>query len=211
MRNIILLVALFLLVFPHGEECRAAESEWVKVRYVNDGDTITLTDGGRIRYIGIDAPEIDHKDRKAQPFGFEARRLNSEQVLAETVRLEFDRERKDRYGRILAYVFLRDNSFVNARIVAEGYAYCYPHKPNIAHHSALLEHQRSAMSAKKGIWGIIAKNGKEPRIGNRKSKRFHHGTCRFGKKIGKRNRVLFSDDWDAYWAGFAPGRCLRGI
>ena len=80
---------------------------WYTVKWVNDGDTIVLTNGWRVRYIGTDAPEIDHENQKAQPYGYKARSFNKKLVLSQKIGLEFDEERHDRYGRLLAYIFWR--------------------------------------------------------------------------------------------------------
>jgi len=69
---------------------------WYTVRWVDDGDSIVLQDGRHVRYIGINAPEIQHDDRPAEPFGYEAKSLNKEFVYQKDVRLEYDREKKDR-------------------------------------------------------------------------------------------------------------------
>ena len=81
---------------------------WVTVKRVNDGDTVQLADGRFVRYIGVNAPEINHAHNTAEPFGFEARARNNELVGTQRIRLEFDIERFDDYGRTLAYVFLPD-------------------------------------------------------------------------------------------------------
>jgi micrococcal nuclease len=98
--------------------------EWAAVRRVADGDTIELSDRRLVRYLGIDAPEIDHEAGTAQPFGFEARARNRERVGSRRVRLEYDAERFDVYGRTLAYVFLPDGAMLNEALLVEGLAFC---------------------------------------------------------------------------------------
>jgi micrococcal nuclease len=164
-----------------------------------------------VRYLGINAPEIAHGKEKAEPYGYAAKKLNIQLVHKKDVRLEFDREKKDRYGRTLAYVFLKNGLFVNKEIVRQGYAYNLPQRETSRYGMALLKAQQEAMTAKKGIW----KNWREKSIyrgylGNKASKRFHLKTCRFGKQIGRGNRIYFSSKWEAFWEGFSPGkRCLR--
>jgi len=171
------------------------------VKWINDGDTIILNDNRCIRYIGINTPEIDHGDKKAEPYGYKAKLFNKSLVFKKKIRLEFDKERRDRYGRLLAYVFLPDGSFINEKILEQGYGFYLPRKPNSRYNSALLKAQRKAMSEKKGIWRNWKEKG-EGYIGNKKSKRFHLKTCRFGKEI--RDKIYFSSRWDAFWAGYAP-------
>jgi micrococcal nuclease len=81
--------------------------EWFYVRWVNDGDTIVLKDGRRVRYIGINSPEVSHDGRKTDPYADSAKNYNKRLVFAKQVRLEFDKEKKDHYGRLLAYVYLK--------------------------------------------------------------------------------------------------------
>ena len=182
---------------------------WYTVKWVSDGDTIVLTDGRKVRYIGIDAPEIDHENQKAQPYGYEARSFNRQLVSTQKIRLEFDKERRDRFGRWLAYIFLPDGSFLNARLLKNGYAYFLYRKPNVRYVKLLLEAQREGMNAKKGIW----RGWKEKRglyMGNRNSRRFHLPTCPSAQNIKARNRITFATKWEAFTAGYAPAKkCIR--
>jgi len=198
--------AVFLYVLLSGWPSFA--HEWFNVKWVNDGDTIVLADGRNVRYIGINAPEIDHGIQKAEPYGYKAKNYNKKMVLSTMIRLEIDKERYDQYGRLLAYIFLKDGKFVNKAMIEQGYAYLLPRRPNVRYNKVLLQSQRNAMSAKQGIW----RNWKEKEsgyLGSRRSKRFHYKTCPFGKRIGKTNKIFFSSKWDAFWAGFAPcKRCM---
>ena len=179
------------------------------VKWVNDGDTIVLNNGQRVRYIGINAPEIDHENQKAEPFGYEARSLNQNLVSSHKIRLEFDRERYDQYDRLLAYIFLLDGTFVNAQIVQNGFAYYLYRSANIKYQSILLKTQQKAMKSRKGIWHNW-KVKKDSYVGNRRSRRFHLSTCPFAQKIKLKNRVKFLSMWDAYWAGYAPAKkCIK--
>lgn len=201
----LLLVGLFLwTAVPCG-------AERVTVKRVNDGDTVQLADGRLVRYIGIDAPEIDHARHTAQPMGFEARTRNAELVGGRTLRLELDIERLDDYGRTLAYVFLPDGAMVNERLLQAGLAFCLATMPNVQYEGRLLAAQRTAMRAKAGLW----RNWSEPGgryIGNRNSRRFHLAGCPETKRIAPRNRVTFATRWDAFWSGYAPSRdCQPGL
>jgi micrococcal nuclease len=204
-------VYLFPLIFLSMVLCGKPSSpqEWIKVKWINDGDTIVLADGRHVRYIGINAPEIDHEGQKAEPFGYKAKNFNRELLLNKRIRLEMGKEKNDRYGRLLAHVFRQDGVFVNKRMIEEGYAYVLPLNPNIKYSKTLLMAQQSAMKAQKGIWS----NWKEKDNvywGNRRSKRFHHPTCSVGKRIKRTNRRVFIRKWDAFWAGYAPSkRCIK--
>ena len=121
------------------------------VKRVIDGDTILLADGERVRYIGINTPETKHPTKPPERFGREAYLYNKDLVEGKSVRLEFDAEKKDRYGRLLAYVYVKD-TFVNAKLVEEGYAHVYTFAPNVRYRELFLRLQREARNNKKGLW-----------------------------------------------------------
>ncbi len=152
------------------------------VAWVYDGDTIRLSDGQKIRYIGVNAPEIAHDGRAAEPFGQEAFSFNKSLTLGKRVRMEYDKERVDQYGRLLAYVFLSDGTFVNAVLVEHGLATVYTTPPNVKHDRDLLDLQRRAMSDKKGLWSSVVPGKESFYIGNARSRRFHAPSCPFGKR-----------------------------
>ncbi|MFH1779477.1 MAG: thermonuclease family protein [Candidatus Omnitrophota bacterium] len=114
---------------------------------VIDGDTVALKGGQRVRYIGIDTPE------KGRPYYLEAKKENERLVLGKKVRLEFDVEKQDKYGRTLAYVYV-GNVFINAELVKNGYAMVYTCPPNVKYAKTFLALQREARKAKRGLWGL---------------------------------------------------------
>jgi micrococcal nuclease len=182
-----------------------------KVRWVADGDTFILEDGRHVRYLGINAPETAHDGKPAQPLGQAARDYNRRLVEHQMVRLEFDRERRDRFGRWLAHIYRRDGLWVNRDMVAQGLAiYLYTPK-NTKHGRSLLAAQREAMQARRGLWrpGASSPVWQGRYLGNRRSRRFHALDCRFGRQTSRRNQIWFDSQWDAYRAGYAPGsQCL---
>lgn len=198
-------IVLYFLLVCHLSGAAAVAQQWHRVKWVNDGDTIVLTNGKSVRYIGINSTEIDYENKTAEAFGYAAKKINASMVAQGKIRLEFDVEQSDRYGRLLAYIFLEDGTFVNSHLLEEGVAYYYFKKPNLKYHRVLLRSQREAMRSKKGIWQKW-KEKKDSYMANNKSKRFHLSTCTFGKKIKRKNRVYFSTKWDAFQAGFAPAR-----
>jgi micrococcal nuclease len=134
------------------------------VVYVDDGDTIDVTVGDRVervRYIGVDAPEIAHEargDRPARrgaPGGVAAARINAALVAGRSVRLELDVETRDRYGRLLAYVWV-GHRMVNAALVARGYARAAPIPPNLRHAAWFATLESQARAARRGLWACDA-------------------------------------------------------
>ncbi len=199
-RNTVLLVCLIALWGFCGI---AWSSSFVLVRWVDDGDTVVLADGRRVRYCGINAPEVAHKERPAQRFGPEARDVNRKLVFKRPVRLELGREKHDQYGRVLAYLFLKDGTFVNAELVKSGCAHYVFRRPNKKYDSLLLRLQQEAMAKKVGMWeGFPDQRG--PFLGNRHSKRFHQTTCPFGKGTSLKRRIIFKTSYDAFWEGYSP-------
>ena len=129
---------------------------WVSVERITDGDTIRVTLDGRsepVRYIGIDTPETRHPRRGVEAFGPEATEANRRLVEGRQVRLVFDVEERDRYGRLLAYVYLQDGTFVNAELVSRGFAHVMTVPPNVRHREQFAEAERVARSAGRGLWG----------------------------------------------------------
>jgi micrococcal nuclease len=203
-----ILVAGFFLLLLLSALCYAGSSGLHEVRWVDDGDTVVLADGRRVRYIGINAPEVESDYSKAEPFGNEAKELNKNLVYLKKVRLEFDNEKIDQYGRLLAYVFLENGKLVNNAIVEAGYAYCLPRMPNTKYEEIFLKSQQKAIESNKGIWlNINDDSGRY--TGNKKSKRFHVETCFYARKIDKKSIKIYTGKREAYMDGYAPCRkCL---
>jgi micrococcal nuclease len=127
----------------------------VVVRKVVDGDTLEVSGGERVRLIGIDTPETKDPNRPVGCFGKEASRFTATVVPPGTaVRLVGDAEQRDRYGRLLAYVYRRaDGLFVNAELLRGGYAQLLTIPPNIAHTDEFTVIARQAREGSQGLWG----------------------------------------------------------
>ena len=130
---------------------RVVEAEVVRVV---DGDTIRVRIADRIekvRYIGVNAPELHHPRRGAEPGGREAAEVNREIVSGHHVRRELDVRERDRYGRLLAYVWI-DDVMVNAELVRRGYAQVMTVPPNVRYQSLFLSLERTARETGRGLW-----------------------------------------------------------
>ena len=126
----------------------------VVVRVV-DGDTIHVRLVDRIekvRYIGVNAPELSHPKKGAESAGREAARVNRQLVGGRRVRLELDVQERDRHGRLLAYVWI-GNVMVNEELVRLGYAQVITVPPNVRHRATLLARERDARRSGRGLWG----------------------------------------------------------
>lgn len=137
----------------------------ILVTRVVDGDTLKLENGKYLRLLGIDTPEMHesaklHRDAQRSGQSVEAIKQSGRQsyeftkqlVEKKRVRLEFDKERYDRYNRVLAYVYLPDGIFLNAIIVEEGYASLMTYPPNVKYADLFLKLYQQARENKRGLW-----------------------------------------------------------
>jgi micrococcal nuclease len=177
-----------------------------RVKAVFDGDTVLLESGERVRYLGIDAPEVAHKRKRGDCYGDQARAANSNWVLHQTVRLEYDRETRDGYGRLLAYVWLADGACINAALLRGGFAWLMDPPMGLKRHHEFLEAQREALSVRRGMWSACS-FGEEPFYpGNRRSEIFHRPGCPQGQKVPRKHQVKWESRWPALEQGYRPCR-----
>ncbi len=150
----VFLLATLLALLP-APVTSQADSVLVRVVRVIDGDTIQVCcvfgDRVKVRYIGINTPETKHPTKGVERFGKEAAEANRKLVDEKRVSLEFDVQQRDRYGRLLAYVYLKDGTFVNAWLVQHGYAAVMTVPPNVKYQELFLKLQREAREQKRGL------------------------------------------------------------
>lgn len=192
-----------------------AEDAYVKK--VIDGDTIVLSSGVKVRYIGIDAPEIHHKNKDVVAMGEKAKEFNASLVGGKNVRLEYDVETHDKYGRVLAYVYV-GGTFVNAAMVKEGYAMAFTYPPNVKYQGLFLQLQKEARDAGKGLWADITKQGTGGSVqgagseenteylfvASKTAEAFHYVWCKWAKKIPESKRVYYKTREEAMKALHRP-------
>jgi micrococcal nuclease len=156
--RIVLIVALVLVFLlsrtrNYGLEGKEKSADSFKVEKVNDGDTITVRMWNKlekIRLIGIDAPEMGQ-----EPWGLMARE-HLKGLIDPSLRdviLEYDIVKRDKYGRLLAYVRTANKKMLNAEMLRDGYAVLFTFPPNVKHTGEFIEVQRQAREKKLGIWG----------------------------------------------------------
>ena len=170
---------------------------------MTDGDTIVLENGEVVRYIGIDTPERD------DPFYGEATEANQEMLERGRITLEYDQDRRDRYGRLLAYVWV-DTLLLNAELIRKGLASVYLFSPNLKYRERFISLQREARQKSVGIWSIPV----EPEahyVSSRRSQRFvfHRPDCRSAKRIKGENLMRFETRDEALDSGYSPCRNCR--
>jgi micrococcal nuclease len=150
----LLLTLLFAAAPTWGEAPPALEG--LVIRIV-DGDTIHVRLADRVekvRYIGVNTPELHHPTRGEEPGGREARDVNRGLVEGRRVRLELDVQARDRHGRLLAYVWVGD-VMVNAELVRLGFAQVMTVPPNVRHQALFVKLQRDARAARRGLWAAV--------------------------------------------------------
>jgi len=146
-------LAVILTVLLAVSAASAGSFEGTVVRVV-DGDTIHVRLDDRVekvRYIGVNTPEVHHPRKGEEPGGREAMAVNRTLVEGRTVRLETDVQTRDRYGRLLAYVWTGD-VMVNAELVRRGFAQVMTVPPNVRHQALFVKLQRDARDAERGLW-----------------------------------------------------------
>jgi len=129
-----------------------SQDRWVTVKYVIDGDTFVTRKGEKIRLLGINTPETRHETKPAQPFGKQAKAALHKLIMGQQVRLRFDQEKKDKYQRTLAHIYLRSGLWVNAELVRLGLAHVYTFTPNTSAATKLIQLEQQAIHQQLGMW-----------------------------------------------------------
>jgi micrococcal nuclease len=146
MKSKVPLLAIILLLMPLFA-C-GTSPDTARVAQVIDGDTIIIDTGQRVRYIGIDTPEV-YPNQEA--YGIEAWQANRKLVEGKEVRLEPDVSDTDKYGRLLRYVYVND-ILVNTELVRLGLAEAKAYPPDIKYQQLLEQLEREARQAGRGMW-----------------------------------------------------------
>jgi micrococcal nuclease len=152
----------FKFSWPFG---RQYDYNNIAVQRAVDGDTLVLENGDRVRLIGMDTPEIHESDklyrdarksrqdvRTIKAMGMRAYEFTRKLVEGKKVRLEFDVEKRDKYERLLAYVYLPDGTFVNAEIVRQGYASLLTIPPDVKYADLFAQLYKEARENRRGLW-----------------------------------------------------------
>lgn len=148
---------LFLIALSYSCSSKSGyDNNYYAVIKVVDGDTFWVDDGSekglKIRLIGINTPETVHPAKPVEYFGKEASNYVKKLLTNKKVRLEYDVQKIDRFGRTLAYVYLQDGRFLNALLVENGYAQVMTVPPNVKYADKFLKLERQARKHSKGLW-----------------------------------------------------------
>ena len=153
----ILFLTLFLLLLSAA--CSHAQS--LTCTRVVDGDTIVLSNGEKVRLIGVDTPETKHPRKPVEYYGKEASAFTKKMVEGKPVRLEYDWQERDKYGRLLAYVYLMDGTFLNAEIIKQGFGHAYTRFP-FKYLDQFRQYEKEAREGKRGLWADAVPAAERP-------------------------------------------------
>jgi len=145
LRNTLPQLCLLLALILWAGPAPAQEAQFLSVI---DGDSLVLEIGGQtreVRLIGIDAPE------HGQEYGVQAKCQVIRYCYGRSLRVEYDQQRKDRYGRLLAYVYCGEK-LVNAEMVRVGLALAVRYEPNVRHYDQLKQAEQEARAQRRGFW-----------------------------------------------------------
>lgn len=149
-RICLLFLAVFLLAAPDAGALE--EGVYYPVREVLDGDTLVLETGDHVRLLSIQAPEVAHEEKAAEPFSAESTQALEALVGGGKVRLDFDKSKKDRYDRWLAQLYTENGAWVQESLLKGGMARVYSFPDNRMHLKELLAAEAGARAARKGLW-----------------------------------------------------------
>ena len=153
------LIFLFTFLFFLAQ-AQLQENTWYKVSKITDGDTFYVTTSSsekyKIRLIGIDAPETRNVGVKVRKeyFGTEAKIFVTQLLRNKKVKLTFDVQKTDRYGRVLAYVYLENGIFLNQYLVENGFAVVATFPPNVKYVEVFTKAEKLARNKKLGLWKV---------------------------------------------------------
>lgn len=149
-KSLILLIILTLLITG----CNQVQVDEVYIDRIIDGDTVKTAAGDSIRLLGVDTPEIDWENNRSEFYADEARNFSTKNLLGESVVLEYDQEKEDHYGRILAYV-IKDGENFNQKLLENGYANLMIVEPNDKYEAEFKKAVQKARKSRLGIWSQI--------------------------------------------------------
>lgn len=174
------------------------DGEFYRVERVVDGDTIVLEGGVHLRYVGADTPEVIRVVSEMEPWAAEAKAANQGLVDGKLVRLKFGPEKIDRYGRILAYLYVgegEEERLVEEILLERGLARARYVEPNVELYPRLKALEERARDKGLGMWSSpVGREAGVRFVASCYSRVYHEPGCAFAKKISKDNLVTFGSE-----------------
>ena len=191
-----------------GFSVELEDGRFYRVERVVDGDTVVLEGGIHLRYIGADTPEVIKVVSDTEPWAAEAKVANQSLVEGKKVRLKFGPEKVDRYGRVLAYVYVgegEDEKLVEEVLVGRGLARARFVEPNVQLYPRLKALEERARGKNLGMWSSpVRREAGVTFVASCYSRAFHRPECSYAKKISKGNLVTFGSEEEARSTGRHP-------
>lgn len=205
-RTIVFLLVLLILINVN----LSYSTELIKEAYVTkivSGNTVVLKSGEIVKLIGVvTSPEIS--DAKKEYFNKKITRFNEKLIKNNNriIRLEYDKEMRDKYNNLLAYVYV-DKIFLNAELIKKGF-FAVPSDFKSGKYFEHFKHlEAEAKEQKRGIWANLAKQidlYTGPVVGTKRRKKYHGPDCRFVLILKETNKVEFKNQDEAIAAGYTP-------
>ena len=217
-----LLIFLIVVGSEASASCQLQEAAEVRfVAHIGDGDTLQLRDGTHVRLIGINTPELGYRDKPSEPLAVKARNLLRARLHSKRIFLAYDRDRRDRHGRVLAHVFDEQRANVAAWLIRQGLGFAISIPPNLRYRLCYRAAAAAAKAAKRGVWthryfkvveaeslkrsGFKRVHGCIQRIHSYRNKTYLYLSKRFRLLLFANNRHYF----EAASIAFKKGLCLR--
>lgn len=143
---------LLLAPFSQADCILGQADELVALKKVVDGDTLRLKDGRRVRLIGVNTPELAHGKRKAEPLARAAKRFTQRFLAGGHIELVYDRDRRDKYNRLLAHVYNHRGESLEAALLSAGLAFHIAVAPNLSLAECLASREQEARARGLGVW-----------------------------------------------------------
>lgn len=201
--TILFLFIIFLITIRFVEDIgydRKPDDRFI-ISKIIDGDTVELMGGDKLRLLSIDTPE------KGSLFHDDAKNFLSNLTIGKTAKIEFARTRRDRYGRLLGYLYI-DSIFINKSILDNGLGYLYLFKDNELNTKEikqLLSAQQKAIDKKLGIWSI-EKKPEDYYINIEGSLRLHRPGCRSLQRLKEGHYHTIKNRLEGFKQGLSPCR-----
>lgn len=200
-----------MILFQIASGEAAFERQNAVVEKVLTGDQVQLNGGKILQYTGVQAPPLQSKIILVREYGQNSLAFNKELVEGKEIMIEWDSQIRNEYGRLLGYVFLKDGTFVNDRVLKSGHARPKAIPPNLRYAGLFRKSALEAERAKLGLWAKEANNPfiKSDYIGEKNSKIFYFPTSPELERIPESYLVHFRSRIEAIAAGYKPCATCR--
>ena len=180
---------------------------------VVNGNTIVLSNGEKVKLIGVAIPKTHQLNKSAEYIRKETSAFTKRMAKGKEVRIEYDQPKRDTYGQLIAYVYLSDGTFLNAEIIKQGYGRVDLRLP-FKYLENFRNYEKKAQDAKVGLWASKS-TAQEPKyireyyMGAKNSTIYHQPHCALIRKVNPLDRKMFNSVKDAANAGYVPCKICK--